>query len=277
MRYLIYLFGGMLILSSCREKIDFDLNDDLPRLVIDATMSTDYKRHKIEITKTSSFYNQQEAEKISGAQVTVSDGTQNIVFNELMPGVYLSDSVAAQVGKTYQLNVTYQGESYMASSSVFPVSQLDSIVTVQEFDTIPIINEVDSTYSLGIAITEQAGLGDYYLFKYYINGFLESDTIREYSFTEDTFIDGISFDFNPLISVYQIDHDNVQSGDLITLEIHSISEDYLDYLAAVLLQTEFRQGTIFDGPASNVGGNISNGALGYFFVSDVSRASTNIP
>ncbi len=275
MRFL-FACSFILFFSSCREEIDFDLNESNPRIVVDGSITSQNKRHEVRITKSSSYYNQEMSQQISGATVSISDQNNVFTLTEVTPGRYLTDTMAGQIGNTYTLSINYDNQTYTATSTLEPVAPLDSIIAIQLFDTIPIINEVDSSYSLGIAITETPGLGDYYLFKYYINNQLESDTVVEYAFTDDTFIDGIQFDFDPIIPVYQIDHRIVSPGDLITLKVFSISKHYSDYLFTALLQTEFRQGTIFDGPASNIYGNVSNGALGYFYASDVSSASTVI-
>ena len=275
MRTSILIFLSIILLSSCREKIDFDLNSSNTRIVIDGNITSEYKRHLVKISKTSSYYDTEPGAKVTDAFVTISDGTNTFILSEEEPGMYYTDSLSGEVGKTYTLEVNYEGTTYSGQSTLLEVAPVNGIIVVQPFDTIPIINEVDSDYVIAISIDEPAGLGDYYLFKYFINGTLESDTVLEYSFVDDTFIDGVTFDTLGIniTPVYYVDHKDLEVGDVVKLDVMSIDKSYNDYLISVLIQSEF-QGGLFSGPAANVKGNLSNGALGYFYASDVSSAET---
>ncbi len=271
------LFAIILSVTSCREKIDFDLSNGNTKIVIDGSITSENRRHSVKISKTSNYYDANSDERVQNASVIISDGTTDFTLTETEPGIYKTDSLSGEIGKTYTLKVSYEGITYSARSFLKEVAELQAIIAVQLFETIPIVNEVDSDYTVAMVINEPEGLGDYYLFKYYINNRLESDTVREYSFADDEFIDGLSFDtagFN-LVPIYFIESELVEVGDTVKLEVLSINEDYNDFLISVLLQSEFRGG-LFDGPAANVGSNFDNGALGYFIASDVSSAETII-
>ena len=54
----------------------------------------------------------------------------------------------------------------------------------------------------------------------------------------------------------------------VTVEMHSISRKYYDFLVAIALETEFN-GDLFSGPPANIPSNISNGGLGFFIASAV--------
>ncbi len=275
MKNYIYYLGifSLLILSSCEEVIDFELNEGNKKLIIDAQFTTEAKQHVVKISMSGSYYGKPIFEKVSGASVSISSDSTVYIFTEIEPGLYLSDSNAYGIqGKTYQLTVQYNGETYQSEATIKRINPLQSVFTTQTFDTIPIINEIDSSHSLWIVVQEPKGQGDFYLGKYYINGILETDTVREYSWTDDSFIDGQFIVF----PVYNIDHKKVKSGDIIKLELFSIEKSYSDYLFSILLQTDFKGG-LFDGPAANVKGNISNGALGFFVASDVTTKETIIP
>ncbi len=271
-------YVGLLIIysfaSSCSEDINFDLNDENTKIVIDAFFTTEQKEHIIKVNKTTSYYARSGAGTgVSGARVEVTDGAQTFVFNETEPGIYKSGAgVKGENNKTYTVTVAFDGQVYTASSYIHPLNHADTIVAIQLFDTIPILNEVDSGYSLYIAVQEPPEPGNFYLWKYYINDKLETDTVREFAFTDDGFVNGTYV----IAPIYIIKHQKVRSGDIIRLETYSINKEYNDFLFTILLQTDFRGG-IFDGPAANVKGNFSNGALGFFMACDVDKKETRIP
>lgn len=271
MKYAIYLIFLTLFVSSCTEEVNFDLNDSNPKITIDAFLTTKPAQQEIYISRSTSYFSGVASEKIRGASITLTGEGESYVFSEHAPGLYVSDVVLAlQVSKTYTLSVNVDGDIYTATSYIKPlVYPLDTIVVAQLFDTIPIIHKIDSSYSLFIARQENPGVGDFYLGKYFINNRLQTDTIREYAWTDDVFIDGQYIVF----PVYYIDQHAVHPGDSIRFELYSINKLYSDYLVSVLVQTDFKGG-LFDGPSANVKGNFSNGALGFFMACDISIAKT---
>lgn len=56
----------------------------------------------------------------------------------------------------------------------------------------------------------------------------------------------------------------------VRLQMLSISKQKYDFYMAILLETDF-SGAGFAGPPANVPTNLSNGALGFFSVSDVTE------
>jgi hypothetical protein len=271
MKKIFYFVGILLLFSGCTEEIDFDLNDSQTRIVIDARFTTEEKVHYVYLEQTSSYYDDQQGDEISGATVKMIQGNSTVFLTEESPGVYATDSTfKVDVGKIYTCEVDWDGEVFTAIDTVQPVAVVDGIFAVQLFDTIPIIEEIDSSYSLLIFTQETPGLGDYYLWYYYVNGELLSDTLIEYSFTDDAFVDGAYVGGLP---VYNIEQELVGPGDTVVLEQLSISRGHYDMLNSVLIQTVFRGG-LFDGPPANVPSNFDNGALGFFVLSDISRAET---
>jgi hypothetical protein len=274
MKYILTCVILMLLISSCEDVIDFELEGHEPILVIDAFLSTEGTQQFIKISESIPYLNDGGYNKVSGASVIVSDALTDYIFTEQEPGIYASPNPLTLSSETeYTLRVTYNATTYTATSKAKDIgSPLDTIAVWQEFDTIPILNEVDSSYSLYIARQETPGIGDFYLGKYYINGVLETDTVREMGWTDDIFFDGQYVVF----PVYQIDHKKLTSGDTVKLDMFTITRQYNDYLLFILFQTDFKGG-LFDTPSANVKGNFDNGAVGYFIVCDVTSSKTIVP
>ena len=114
---------------------------------------------------------------------------------------------------------------------------------------------------------------DFYLFKVYKNGVLYTDSLSNYSTAEDRFFNGKDIN-GPVVQYFDEEKGEiVEEGDTITLEMAGITKEYYDFIEAVFTETSEKI-PLFSGPSANVKGNISNGALGFFAVMEVSRSTS---
>lgn len=126
---------------------------------------------------------------IKGALVTLSDGTQVDTLKEVDPSkgyLYLGSKITGQQGRTYQLNVTVNGKSYTASSTILTPAPLDSLYFKGEQDSLGFIWQ---------HFSEPVGSGDCY--RWFAKR-LGTDLFYAAPFSsafDDKFIDGKSFDF----------------------------------------------------------------------------------
>ncbi|MBK7030017.1 MAG: DUF4249 family protein [Bacteroidales bacterium] len=82
---LYVLVTGLILLSSCTERIEIELEDDFARLVVEGAITTDTMPHTIKLTTTSSYYYNQPAPVVQHAIVSISDGTETFLLNETAP------------------------------------------------------------------------------------------------------------------------------------------------------------------------------------------------
>ncbi len=254
MKNIIYI-AAILLVAGCTEKIPLDLNDEgFDRLVVDGLITDRMEAHTVNLTKTTSYFENQAAPRATGATVTISDGTTTHVLSETAPGVYqTSPNVQGEIGKTYTLTINYEGEEYRATSLLDTVPHIDSVAT--EWHDPGFGDEPH--YDLFMWVNELAGVGNYYMFKTYRNGESLSDTLFTRTFVTDEFVDG------NYIANWQFDYIDAEVGDSIDVEIYSISKEMYDVFLAIMLETEW-SGGLFDAPPANVPSNVSNGALGVF-------------
>lgn len=265
MKYIIILSSLLVIFAtSCREKIDLKLKNTYVRLAIEGTVTDEAKRHTILITETSNYFANEPQPKVSGATVTIDDGSNTVTLTESSPGVYQTDSTyAGTPGKTYTLHVNYKSEEYSASCLLKPVGVIDSISFAKDLFE-------PKKNSINLWAQEPATLGDYYLWLYYVNGKLESDTLSEISFASDEMVNG---NYMPGYPVFTAEF---ALGDTVTLEMQSINKEYYDFLNAFFTEV-FGAGNPFSGPPANVKGNIVNlthkdkDVMGYFRAASVSK------
>ena len=271
----LLMCGIAFILSSCEEKIDLKLDDTYTRLVVDGEITTETKAHKIVLMTSSSYFSNQAPPAVSGAIVSISDGTIVIPLTETPAGsgIYLTNpNVKGDVGKTYRLlisNVDINGdgdlEVYEASCMLKKAFPLDSVKA-------KVFREWESPkrFLIDGYGQEPATAGDFYLWKYYKNKKIETDSLFEWLFTDDLLVNG---NYIPGLSMFLVDG---VPGDTITVESRSITKEYYDFMTSVMLETYWNGGG-FSGPPANIKGNISNGGQGFFLATDVGYTTTIIP
>lgn len=262
---LIVLVVGLL--SSCREKIDLKLDSTYTRLVVEGSITDKAMAHTVYLTTSSDYLSGVKPPVVTGALLEISDGTQVFPLTEVSPGIYQTDAgVKGVSGKEYTLTIrgvdidaNGEDEVYTASDLLKPVMLIDSIVPEQQkpVTTPPL-------YMVSGWGKEPATTGDCYMWNYWLNSILQSDTLGKSVFTDDTFVNG---SYLPGLTMFTGIKAN--PGDTILVETRSLSRNYYDFLVTLMLETVWNQGG-GAGPPANIKGNISNGALGYFHAAGVS-------
>jgi len=149
-----------------------------------------------------------------------------------------------------------------------PVAPIDSIGfgVWQDYDP-----NAPPKSSLFMYAQEPPTPGDYYLWNYYINGVLKSDTITKVVFASDEMVNG-----NYVSDNFPIYGFNANPGDSITLEMRSITKEYYDFLTGIMYES-MGGSSPFSGPPSNVKGNVKNitnkekEVMGFFITSAVEK------
>lgn len=275
MKYKIFFLTiiTLLIFSHCTEIIDdYELNDNQnERLIVDGSITDEQKPHRITLSKTSSYFYNERTPRVSGAEVTISDGENVFPLTETTPGEYeTAPDVAGEPGRTYTLNITLQdGEKYTASSYMKPLYPMDSLG--YEYYKDPFGG--DYFYKIYVFAQERPGIGDCYMWDYYLDSELKSDTLNEKSLVDDEMYDGKYIHHADIfwIPEYEITKEKTR----LTVKMYSISEEYFDFYIALMHETDWRGGP-FDGPSANVPSNISNEALGFFYASSVSYSTVDV-
>jgi len=266
---------SLLFIQSCTEKIDFKLGTTYTRCVIYGSITTDTTAHRVRITKSADYYSNKPPEAISGAIVTISDGTTTFPLTESLTetgNYYTASDVYGEVGKTYTLNVSNVDllndgnlTSYTASSEIKPVSKIDSIDT-----------RYNSTFKLWMVkawAQDPVETKDFYMFLTKINGVLYADSLANLVVTEDKYYNG---SYTNGITCYAFtEKDTIKIGYNVTLDICAITEDYFHFVNET--QTLINpQNPLFSGPPANARTNISNNALGYFAAYSISSCTRKV-
>ena len=280
MKKYIYITIAIILSTACTENFDVELDSTHIRLVVQGSINNELKAHQVSLTKSADYFSNSPAPKVTGATVSISDGEGNTFdLTEISDGLYETDTIAGEIGKTYTLTINSEGETYTASCNLNFCAPIDSInFGYYDFSEWYEEEEVDSlgriieTYvSILLNAQEPESPGDYYLWNVYKNGKLESDTLYEVYFSDDVFVNG-----NYLYDVYVQNIKEVSIGDTITLEMQAITDEYYNYIYQLLTETVWNMGPL-DGPPANPTGNISNGAMGFFLAYSIENITAIVP
>ncbi len=285
MRNKTIILFSIIALLSCKKELDLDLNTEKnKRLVVDALFSTYAQEHVVKLSMTANYYSTDTPEQISGATVSISDGSIVTPFLETAPGIYKSaPNAVATFNKEHTLTIDYNGKTYTAKNYCDTVPALDTVIAELYTGSGGLSGGGPGSgpggqgssgpqYEIKFSTQELPGFGDSYAWKIYVNGVLRNDSISEQLSNNDEYLpDGTYFNEVQLTIM-----DDLNSGDTIVLAQHAISEETYDAYVAILFQTQYKGG-IFDAPPANVPTNLSEGAVGMFSVTGEVRAYTIVP
>jgi hypothetical protein len=270
---IVFLFIILPVISfSCTERIDIRLDDSAIKLVVEGSITTERKSHKVFLSTTSGYFYNQQPESVQGAIVTISDGVNLFNLTEASPGVYQTASyVRGNKGLTYTLNVKLDTQiggytEYSASSKIFPVATPDSINLLYHPEW-----SSEGMWEVRCYLQDPP-TKDFYRFLISKNGTLITDTLDEWVVTDDRFFNGY-YVYGATVAYLDqgTEEERLKAGDVIVVELNNLEEEYANFIWNA--QSELRGSyPLFSGPPANVKGNISNGAIGFFSAYDVSKA-----
>lgn len=298
MRILTILIIAGLLFASCTKEVEIEIPGYQEQIVIDGRIETGQppfvllstSKEVYAPTDVNAFLNG----FISGATVTVSDGTNSIVLTEVCSGnlppgteelaaqilgipaanlqnynicayVGLDPLIWGQVGKTYSLTVKHDGQTYTGETTLLQPTPLVNTFWKPEGDL--------TNHGLSWAtLADPAGQYDAYFWEANIIGNAAGDT-TETGFTptfnpvfDDEFFDGLEFEF-----AYENPHavgsgvpDSTRflfaQGDSVVIKLSKLDRVVYEYYEKKYVQLQ-TAGNPFATP-TNIPTNLSNGALG---------------
>lgn len=299
MRQIYIILSALFLFSSCTKEVEIDIPGYEEQIVIDGRIETDQPPFVL-ISKSKNIYAPTDLEAflsgfVSGATVTVSDGTTTEVLVELCsdnlpPGseavvaellgvpeselanyhicgyTSLNPAIFGQIGKTYSLTVEVEGQTFTSSTSIVNPTALDNLFWQPYGDL------TDYGYAWA-TLTDLGGQFDGYKWEVKrINQDANGDPL-DANFVEpfspvfnDDFFDGLTFDFY---------YDNPQGyeagvldevaglypiGDTLVIKFSKMDEAVYEFMEKKYMQLA-TAGNPFATP-TNIPSNIEGGALG---------------
>jgi len=292
-----YIVLLLLTLISCTKEVEIEIPGYQEKLVIDGRIETGQPPIVL-LSRSKEVYAPTDVDAflngfISGATVTVSDGTNSVVLtevcsNNLPPGteelaaemlgipvdelqnfticayVGLDPAIWGQVGRTYTLIVEVDGENYTAETTLLPPVPLVNTFWKAEGD---LTNHGFSWATLA----DPPNQFDAYFWEANVIGNAAGDT-TETGFSptfnpafDDEFFDGLTFEFayeNP--HGFENTPDSTRGlyalGDTVVLKFSKLDPVVFEFYEKKYIQLQ-TAGNPFATP-TNIPTNLSNGALG---------------
>lgn len=253
---------------NCEDTIDVDLETAEPRLVIDAIIGYNDNDGdpvtigEIRLTLTTAFFNDDVPVATNATVALIDESTAtSYPITENEPGVFRDGIPNLEFNKEYTLLVTYNGETYQATTQLMRTGTINSVTQGDGY----LFDEEEETEII-VDFADVIGERNYYLFAFGFNNFLVTDD--EYYIDE-----GLKFSYY---------YEEVEPGDLLTITLLGIDKDFADYTEQILTQSGEDGGGSFGIPPANVRGNFynttnpENFAFGYFAISEAEVALIRI-
>jgi len=269
----LFLFIGLIIFG-CKEKIDLTLDSSYTRLVVEGAVTDEARVQSVMLTLTSDYLSNKPSPRVSGAVVKIieinpADQSENIIpLAESEPGLYITQGVLQGIpGRLYKVfiqnvtigNTIQEYESYPELLTSAP--PIDSLLLR--------INSAHEKWNISISFRDNVATRDFYMFNFARNGIIQTDTISDIAYASDEYFNG------QYLSLDRVHRGitNLKYGDTVTEYLSVIPERFYKFLVAANAEAE-PDVPLFAGPPANVPGNINKGALGFFNVYSVSKATT---
>ena len=255
LRSLLIALVCLIVFYSCTKTITPRLDVASPQIVIQGAISDTAGPYYVTIVNSVGFYANSIYPGISGAVITITDSSTGLKdqLTETSPGIYKTSSLIQGVyGNTYLLNVSLNGKTYTASSTMPQPVLLDSV----SFD-------VSDTKQIRAQANYQdpKGIVNYYKYSTVINGV----TDQRFQTFEDRLSDG-----RYIQDKMDNDTSEIRKNDVVQLSLVGIDKGvytYLNEAEAIAYSNDN-----LAAPASPVS-NITGGCLGYFSAQTVSSKS----
>jgi hypothetical protein len=264
---LIILVFMMGITVSCEKEVNLNLNiAEKKYLVVEGNLDDRLATQWIKLTTSSSYYDTTETPAVSYSVVKITDGEVDFYFressNDSLKGYYINNMFSANLKEgVYFLTIEHDGEVYTAQSEYRPVPVIDSVsIRLNIFSRLGITP--DTLYDISIHFADLPGRDNYYLSNLFVN-----DKLRTVRPNEKTIINGEDLGAYVSYAIYTIDKKEIKEGDILTVEIRSISKGNYNFHNEFFYQTNLSGNPFAGASPANISTNLSPGALGYFQVS----------
>lgn len=279
--FFLSLFG----IISCEDKYYEDISKIIDadninaEIVLSGGITSEMKYQEITLTKPI-LLNENNIDSISGAIVNIKIGNNIYEFIEEInhpdvsiqnkrKGTYISKNCFQGIpGAVHVLTINYAGKTYTAS-------EIMETVTPFDFNSIDLPSITggggyDSSGSLISPLLNQK-IFNFGATEPCIYNWFAIDTIYGYDKSESSLYYFDIVDQQGLLSEMYSDRISYLSIGVsykITIKKHSMSQEYKNYLIAVLKST-YWDNNLFSTIPANVPTNLSKGGLGYFYASDI--------
>ena len=238
---------------SCEKVIEIDLDDQAPRLVIEASLIGGDHDFIVNISESTPYFEVGSPSYINDAKVVLkTEDGQEIALNFEGNGRY-AKRVNALPNSWYTLEVTLGEITYQANSYLPAKIELEELVTVYQ----PSAGPREEGYQIFLRFFDPAGTANYYRVVHSINGVLQASG-NDLQASADDLFDGAYARLPLFNKVFEL-------GDTVLLELRhfdAASYDYFNSLSDIVSSDGGPNGG--SAAPGNPNTNWSADILGYF-------------
>lgn len=255
-----YYFAGvaiLIVLSSCERVIEVDLNSSDPALVIEAVIFKD-SVSLVRLTTTTNYFSSEKPGLIEDARVKVSEDSLSEQLIYKGNGYYNGKNIIGIEGKSYKLEVIYNGVVYKGTSIMPEKADIISVY-FSKSDSPGILNPNGETiFTITCNFSDNPDEGNFYMIRFISHGELLE---RYYMITENSSNSG-SVD-NSVKGIISFSESIFYNGGQVEVQLFSIDESVYKYFLQ-MSDVLFWKRRVMPPTPYNPKSNISNGTIGYF-------------
>ncbi len=236
---------------------------------MDWVKGTPGNQQVIKLSSSTPYFDNIFESEVTGASVKVINDTDNTVFifADQNNGNYITNDFIPILGQSYTLEIIYDNETYLASETMTPVTEITSVFQTRE-------NGFDKdALEVNIEFNDPKDIENFYLAKFQRRG----DLLQSLIDVKDEFTDGniISIFYEKLNDDDSGEKEFVP-GDIVDIYLHGVSDQYYNYIRLLIQQSGGPGGPFSTTPAEIKGNcfntsNPDNYAFGYFRVTEVDK------
>lgn len=163
----IVALASIVVLSSCEEVIEIDLNSSNPVLVAEGVMEKD-STIWIRLNYTTDYFNNEEPVVEKNATVTlVNENDELEILTYTENGIYKGDFLVGEVGETYTIGIITDKGEFSAGSTLMPPSSIYGLIVSESNMQPP--GQTDKSYSLEIKFKDVSTAENFYMMKLFVN------------------------------------------------------------------------------------------------------------
>lgn len=270
-RKVFFLLVISSILMGCEKEITIDLPEAEPKLVVEGFIEQGFPPVVI-LSESRGFFEAVDSASlkeviVTDADVVVNDGVQDYPLSFISFGGlsgYSSINLTGQIGKTYTLKITRNGELYTSKTTILPPVPTDSLWFEPE-------KPGDSLGYIWAYIYEPQGLGDGYRWYAQRLGKDPYPIAPRGSVFDDQFVDGKYFKFGYSRGIltgsqapddFNRERGYFKRGDTVVVRFCHLEKSVHEFLLSYEVES-LNSSNPFTTPA-NIKTNIEGGALGYW-------------
>lgn len=280
------LFLILICSTSCLEPLEWEeAENPSERLVVEGLITSERTVHIVKLSRTQPVIVESLPEMVSGARIIIREGEKEFYLKETAPGIYQTDTLQGEVGKTYHLTIQWNNETYEAFAEMIKASPVEPIKVFPWDNQIQLPPNAEYFQFL---YRDNFGASAPYRYKvfselpenvadYYPPDWEMPDWIKRRLDNQDLKTADSTFYLHPGLeppAIFAYGETNVSGvtyGSRIVELFYSMTDEHYNYVRAVLSETEWKGLGPFSYISADVPTNLTNEALGFFAASDVLR------